>query len=118
MYLYVLVCTGMFLWIEAMEAPFWHFEGVASGKHHAPEHLRLPLNTAKCCQGTINDMLLQNMVELGCGPRSACASSPCPMQDIILLVPPYPYCIEEDLDPYPYCVEEPEDLDDIPLEEC
>jgi hypothetical protein len=38
--------------------PFWHFEGVTSDTHHALEQLRLPLNTAKCCLGTINDMLL------------------------------------------------------------
>jgi hypothetical protein len=66
----------MYLWIEAMELPFWHFEGVKSGMHHAPEQLRLSLKTAKCCQGTINNMLLQNMVELGCGPPSAWVISP------------------------------------------
>jgi hypothetical protein len=59
-----------------MEAPFWHFEGVSSGTHHAPEQLRLPLNTAECRQGTINYILLQNMFELECAPPSAWASSP------------------------------------------
>ncbi len=54
----------MYLWIEAMEEPFWHFEGVTSGLHDTPEHLRIPLKAAKCCQGAINDKLLQNIVEL------------------------------------------------------
>ncbi len=35
MYWYVLVCPGMYLWIEAMEALFWHFEGVTSGRGYS-----------------------------------------------------------------------------------
>jgi hypothetical protein len=29
----------VYLWIEAMKAPLWHFEGVTSGAHNAPEQL-------------------------------------------------------------------------------
>jgi hypothetical protein len=35
-----------------MKAPLWQLERVASGTHFALELLRLPLDTAKGCQGT------------------------------------------------------------------
>ena len=60
-----LVCN---LWIEAMEAPFWHIKGIASGTHYASEQLRLPFHTSEGCQGTINNMGLQDMVELRRSP--------------------------------------------------
>jgi hypothetical protein len=47
-----------------MKAPFRQLERVASGTHYAPELLRLPLDTAKGCQGTIHNMRLQNMIQL------------------------------------------------------
>jgi hypothetical protein len=58
-----------------MKAPLWQLERVASGTHYAPELLRLPLDTAKGCQGTIHNMRLQNMIQLSCGPPGAWASS-------------------------------------------
>jgi len=58
-----------------MKAPLWQLERVASGTHYAPELLRLPLDTAKGCQGTIHNMRLQNMIQLSCGPPRAWASS-------------------------------------------
>jgi hypothetical protein len=47
-----------------MKAPLWQLEWVASGTHYAQELLRLPLDTAKGCQGTIHNMRLQNMIQL------------------------------------------------------
>ena len=68
LYKYVLLNSGMYyyvyLWVEAMKVPLWKLEGVASGTHYAPELLRLPLNTDNCCQGTIYNMSLQNMIQL------------------------------------------------------
>ena len=58
-----------------MKAPLRQLERVASGTHYAPELLRLPLDTAKGCQGTIHNMRLQNMIQLSCGPPRAWASS-------------------------------------------
>jgi hypothetical protein len=58
-----------------MKAPHWQLERVASGTHYAQELLRLPLDTAKGCQGTIHNMRLQNMIQLSCGPSRARASS-------------------------------------------
>jgi hypothetical protein len=51
-----------------MKAPLWQLEWVASGTHYAPELLRLQLDTAKGCQGTIHNMRLQNMIQLSCCP--------------------------------------------------
>jgi hypothetical protein len=58
-----------------MKAPLRQLEQVASGTHYAPELLRLPLDTAKGCQGTINNMRLQNMIQLSCCPPRAWAIS-------------------------------------------
>ncbi len=58
-----------------MNAPLRQFEQVASCTHYAPELLRLPLDTAKGCQGTIHNMRLQNMIQLSCSPPRAWASS-------------------------------------------
>ncbi len=57
------------------ESATWQLERVASGTHYAPELIRLPLDTAKDCQGTIHNMRLQNMIQLSCGPPEAWASS-------------------------------------------
>jgi hypothetical protein len=46
-----------------MKAMLWHFERVTSGAHNAQEQLWLPLNTAEGCQGAINYMCLQNMIQ-------------------------------------------------------
>jgi hypothetical protein len=59
MYLYVLVCKVLYLWVHAIKASLGKLEGVASGTHYTQEQLRLPLNTAKGCQGTIHNMRLQ-----------------------------------------------------------
>ncbi len=59
MYLYVLVCKVLYLWVHAIKASLWKLEGVASGTHYTPEQLRLPLNTDKGCQGTIHNMRMQ-----------------------------------------------------------
>ncbi len=90
-YWYILVCTGMYmyrqvyngiywyvyLWVHAMKAPLWQLERLASGTHYAPdsELLRLPLDIAKGCQGTINNMHLQNMIQLSCCPPWTWVSS-------------------------------------------
>ena len=60
MYLYILVCKVLYLWVHAMKSPLWKLEWVASGgTHYTQEQLRLQLNTAKGCQGTIHNMCLQ-----------------------------------------------------------
>ncbi len=59
MYLYVLVCKVLYLWVHAIKESLGKLEGVASGTHYTQEQLRLPLNTAKGCQGTIHNMCLQ-----------------------------------------------------------
>ena len=64
MYLYIHVCKVLYLWVYAIKASFGKLEGVASGTHYTQEQLRLPLNTAKGCQGTIHNMRLQNMIHL------------------------------------------------------
>ena len=55
MYMYVHECNGIYLfeymWVHAMKAPLRQLERVASGTHYALEPLRLPLDTAKGCQG-------------------------------------------------------------------
>jgi hypothetical protein len=92
-YLYILVRTGMYmhvpeyngiyyyvyLWIHFMKAPLWQLERVASGTHYAPQLIRLPLDTAKGCQGTIHNMRLQNMIQLSCGPPGVWTSSQSPL---------------------------------------
>ena len=65
-----------YLWIEAMKAMLWQFEGVTSGAHNAPKQLCLPLNTAKCSQTAIHYMSLQNMIEFVRGPPFTRAGSP------------------------------------------
>ncbi len=65
----------VYLWVHTMKVPLWQLERVASGTHYAPELIRLPLDTAKGCQGTIHNMRLQNMIQLSCGPPGAWASS-------------------------------------------
>ncbi len=78
---------NIYLWIEAMKASLWHFEGVTSGAHNAPEQLRLPLNAAEGCHGAINYMCLQNMIQfvqcpgallsaLSGNPNASCRFSP------------------------------------------
>ena len=65
MYLYVKRKQGRQTF-EAMEAPFGHIEGIASGPIHTSEQLRLPFkfHSSKRYQGTIHKMGLQDMVEL------------------------------------------------------
>ncbi len=59
MYLYILVFKVLYLWVHAIKVSLWKLEWVAYGKHYTLEQLRLPLNTAKGCQGTIHNMCLQ-----------------------------------------------------------
>ena len=33
--------SSVYLWVHVMKAPPWKVEGIASGSHYAPEHLRL-----------------------------------------------------------------------------
>ena len=57
--------------IEAMKMSLWHVERVTSGMHCSSEQLRLPLHTAKGCQFTCHNMVMQDVVQLGRSPASA-----------------------------------------------
>jgi len=58
-----------------MKAPLSHVKGIlpgiTPGTHGAPEKLRLPFHTSESGQGSMHNMLLQDMVELSRSP--ACA---------------------------------------------
>ena len=62
----LLVLTN--LWVQGMKAPLRHIKGIASGSHCASEKIRLPFHTPKCGQGTIDNMILQDTVQLRWGP--------------------------------------------------
>ncbi len=51
-----------------MKAPFRHVKGIASGSNCLLEKLRLKIHTAKRGQGTIDNMILQDTVQLCWGP--------------------------------------------------
>jgi hypothetical protein len=59
-----------------MKAPFRHIKGIASGSHGASEKIRLPFHTAKCGQGTVDNMILQDTVQLCWGPARSWLSPP------------------------------------------
>ena len=49
-----------------MKAPFRHIKGIASGSHGASEKIRLPFHTAKCGQGTVDNMILSMRHDADC----------------------------------------------------
>jgi hypothetical protein len=48
-----------------------HVKMITAGTHHPSEQLRLPLHTAKGCQFTGHDMVMQDTVELSSSPAGA-----------------------------------------------
>ena len=64
-------CILAHLRIEAMKTLFWHVEWITACTHHPSEKFGLPLHTAKCCQFTRDDMVVQDIVELGRCPPGA-----------------------------------------------
>ena len=68
-YAWVVTLLGLTnLWVQGMTVPLRHIKGIASGSHCASEKIRLPLHTAKCGQGTVDNMILQDTVQLRWGP--------------------------------------------------
>ena len=59
------------LWIEAMKTFLWHVEWITARTHHPSEKFGLPLHTAKSCQFSRDDMVVQDIVELGRCPPGA-----------------------------------------------
>ena len=53
-------CIYSYLGIEAMKTSLLHVERVTSGTHSPSEQLGLPLNTAKSCQFTCHNMVMQD----------------------------------------------------------
>ena len=64
-------CIYSYLGIEAMKTSLWHVERVTSGTHCPSEQLGLPLHTAKSCQFTCHNMVMQDAVQLGWSPAGA-----------------------------------------------
>ena len=60
-----------YLRIEAMKTFLRHVKRIAAGTHRPSEQLELPLHTAKGCQFTRHNMLMQDTVELGRSPARA-----------------------------------------------
>ena len=64
--------------VLGMKVPLRHVKGIASGTHGASEKFRFPFHTSKCCQGTVDNMCLQDMVQLSgcpaCSRLSSCVS--------------------------------------------
>ncbi len=58
-------CILTYLRIEAMKTFLRHVKRITAGTHHPSEQLGLPLHTAKGCQFTCHEMVMQDTVELG-----------------------------------------------------
>jgi len=48
-----------------MKTFLWHVEWITARTHHPSEKFGLPLHTAKSCQFSRDDMVVQDIVELG-----------------------------------------------------
>jgi hypothetical protein len=97
MYVHASVCIVyvQYLWIHSLKVVFWHITCITSGTHDAPAQFRLPFHTSKGSKGTIDNMILQNLIQLCRGPTTARS---CPLisfvgkTQIILQVLTNPLC--------------------------
>ncbi len=54
-----------------MKTLLLHVKRITAGTHHPSDQLGLPLHTAKGCQFTSHNMVMQDTVELGRSPAGA-----------------------------------------------
>jgi len=54
-----------------MKTSLWHVKRITAGTHHPSEHFGLPLHTAKGCQFSSHNMIMQDTVQLRRSPASA-----------------------------------------------
>ncbi len=71
MYVHVCIVYVQYLWIHSVKAVFWHITWIKSGTHDAPAQFRLPFHTSKGSQGTMDNMILQKVIQLCRGPTTA-----------------------------------------------
>ena len=66
--------------VEGMKAPLRHVKGITPGMHGAPEKVRLSFHTSESSQGSVQNMVLQDTVELRRSPdpcRAQPVDQPC-----------------------------------------